>query len=85
LVPETEEPFLNELPVRVELAGSMAAVSRLMNSLPRRSDELQALGLPKARRIRCLYSFADSCCGRVPRKGWRSFADLQASALVCVE
>jgi hypothetical protein len=86
LVPETEEPFLNELPVRVELAGSMAAVSRLMNSLPRRSDELQALGLPEGTTnkmplfVRGLMLRKSSA-----EKAGEVSLDLQASALVYVE
>jgi len=43
---ETEETTLQELSVRVELVGSMAAVGQLLSSLPRRADELKALGLP---------------------------------------
>ncbi len=45
LMPETDETFLYELPVRVELIGSMTSIGQLMGSLPRRSAEMGALGL----------------------------------------
>lgn len=40
--------YFQEIPVEVELTGSMPAVSQFLASLPMRSSELAALGLPEA-------------------------------------
>jgi hypothetical protein len=45
---ESDEIFLQELPVRIEVVGSMASLAQLMSSLPRRAEELKALALPEA-------------------------------------
>ena len=37
--------FLHELPMRVEMSGPMASISRFLASLPLRGDELKATGL----------------------------------------
>jgi hypothetical protein len=40
--------FLEEIPVRIEVAGSMESVSRFLLCLPLRADELKPLGLPES-------------------------------------
>jgi hypothetical protein len=40
--------WLAEIPVRIELTAPAAAVSRLLQSLPRRADEMKASGLPES-------------------------------------
>jgi hypothetical protein len=39
--------FLDEIPVRIELTGSMEAMSRYLFCLPLRAEELKPLGLPE--------------------------------------
>ncbi len=40
--------FLDEIPVRIELVGSMEAISRLLLCLPLRAEELKPFGLPES-------------------------------------
>lgn len=40
--------FLEEIPVKIEVAGSMESVSRFLLCLPLRADELKPLGLPES-------------------------------------
>lgn len=47
--------YLHEIPLEIELSGSMLAVSRFLTSLPMRSDEVLALGLPEADRSKAPY------------------------------
>lgn len=44
--PELGGAYLHEFPVRMEVVGSMSAISQLLGSLPRRAEELQLQGLP---------------------------------------
>ena len=43
-----DTPFLFEIPVRIELRGSMESLSKMLASLPLRSDEIAATKLPEA-------------------------------------
>jgi hypothetical protein len=40
--------FLDEIPVRIELVGSMESISRYLLCLPLRAEELKPLGLPES-------------------------------------
>jgi hypothetical protein len=40
--------FLAEIPLQIEFTGPVASVSRLLQSLPLRAEELRAAGLPEA-------------------------------------
>ncbi|MDB6028712.1 MAG: hypothetical protein JWM68_4935, partial [Verrucomicrobiales bacterium] len=45
----TNDPaFLYEIPLRVELTGSMASISKLLASLPLRAEEMKTAHLPEA-------------------------------------
>lgn len=43
----TGEEFLDEVPLTIELAGSMASISRFLLSLPARADEGKPAGMPE--------------------------------------
>ncbi len=84
--PDTEEAFLQEFPVRIELVGSMTSVGQLMSSLARRADELRALGLPEAPTNKVpLFVRGIMLKKNSTERAEEVSLDLQAAALVYVE